>query len=115
MAPNRDSNLGQLLPWWRQAPDDGERLHPIRRVFHTLKGSGRLVGAKALGEYSWKVENLLSRVLDGTRPASVAVIALVGQVYETLPQLHAALQGSGVRGRPSQHRPTPPRSQHLSF
>ena len=88
-------NLGQLLPLWRQAPDDGERLRPIRRVFHTLKGSGRLVGAKALGEYSWKVENLLSRVLDGTRPASAAVIALVGQVYETLPQLHAALQGSG--------------------
>ena len=88
-------NLGQLLPLWRQAPDDGERLRPIRRVFHTLKGSGRLVGAKVLGEYSWKIESMLNRVLDGTRPASPAVIALVVQVHQTLPQLHAALQGSG--------------------
>ncbi|MGH8077656.1 MAG: Hpt domain-containing protein, partial [Lysobacter sp.] len=89
------ANLGELLPVWRQTPDDGERLRPIRRVFHTLKGSGRLVGAKTLGEYSWKIENMLNRVLDGTRPASPAVIALVAQVYETLPQLHAALKGSG--------------------
>ena len=89
------ANLGELLPQWRQAPDDGERLRPIRRVFHTLKGSGRLVGAKTLGEFSWKIENMLNRVLDGTRPASPAVIALVAQVHETLPQLHAALQGSG--------------------
>ena len=90
------TNLGDMLPLWRQAPDDGERLRTIRRVFHTLKGSGRLVGAKTLGEYSWKIENMLNRVLDGTRTASPAVIALVTQVHQTLPQLHAALQGSGV-------------------
>ena len=90
------SNLGELLPVWRQAPDDGECLRPIRRIFHTLKGSGRLVGARTLGEFSWKVENMLNRVLDGTRPASPAVIALVALVHQTLPQLHAALQGSGA-------------------
>src|SRR5690606_32189302 len=50
-------NLEQLLPAWRGKPDDLEQLRPIRRVFHTLKGSGRLVGAKTLGEFSWKVEN----------------------------------------------------------
>ena len=44
-----------------------EKLRPIRRVFHTLKGSGRLVGAKTLGEFAWKTENMLNRVLDGTR------------------------------------------------
>jgi chemosensory pili system protein ChpA (sensor histidine kinase/response regulator) len=48
-------NLDQMLPPWRAAPEDLEKLRPIRRVFHTLKGSGRLVGAKALGEFSWKV------------------------------------------------------------
>jgi len=42
-------NLEQLLPPWRSAPDNPELLRPIRRVFHTLKGSGRLVGAKTLG------------------------------------------------------------------
>ncbi|GAB3731214.1 hypothetical protein GCM10028862_11000 [Luteimonas pelagia] len=89
-------NLDAMLPGWKAAPDDMERLRPIRRVFHTLKGSGRLVGAKILGEFSWKVENMLNRVLDGTRPASPAVIALVDQAFLTLPQLHAALKGEGT-------------------
>ena len=64
-------------------------------MFHTLKGSGRLVGAKTLGEFSWKIENMLNRVLDGTRPASPAVVAMVDQAFYALPQLHAALRGEG--------------------
>ena len=89
-------NLDQLLPLWRAQPEDLERLRPIRRVFHTLKGSGRLVGARTLGEFSWKVENMLNRVLDGTRPASPAVVAMVDQAFYTLPQLQAALRGDGA-------------------
>src|SRR5690606_24172121 len=34
-------NLNSMLPEWQAAPDDLEKLRPIRRVFHTLKGSGR--------------------------------------------------------------------------
>ena len=90
-------NLGNLLPVWRAAPDNMDRLRPIRRVFHTLKGSGRLVGARILGEFSWKIEGMLNRVLDGSRPASPAVVALVSQAYDVLPQLNAALRdGTGV-------------------
>jgi chemosensory pili system protein ChpA (sensor histidine kinase/response regulator) len=89
-------NLETLLPAWKAAPDDLERLRPIRRVFHTLKGSGRLVGARVLGEFSWKVENMLNRVLDGTRAPSPAAIALVDQAFLTLPQLHAALRGEAA-------------------
>ncbi|TKR34289.1 response regulator [Luteimonas gilva] len=88
------ANLGQLLPQWREQPDQLDRLRPIRRVFHTLKGSGRLVGARVLGEFSWKVENMLNRVLDGTRPPTPAVLALVDTAYGALPQLHAALSGA---------------------
>ncbi len=86
-------NLGNLLPAWRAAPDNLDRLRPIRRVFHTLKGSGRLVGARTLGEFSWKVEGMLNRVLDGSRAATPAVVAMVTQAYEVLPQLNAALRG----------------------
>ncbi|MBJ6985378.1 Hpt domain-containing protein [Luteimonas sp. MC1750] len=89
-------NLDQLLPLWRAQPADLERLRPIRRVFHTLKGSGRLVGARTLGEFSWKIENMLNRVLDGTRVASPAVVAMVDQAFYTLPQLQAALRGDGT-------------------
>ncbi len=38
-------NLRRLLTIWGTAPDDMDSLRQIRRVFHTLKGSGRLVGA----------------------------------------------------------------------
>lgn len=88
-------NLGRLLPAWRAAPESMERLRPVRRVFHTLKGSGRLVGARMLGEFSWKIESMLNRVLDGSRPASPAVVTLVSQAYEVLPQFNAALRGNG--------------------
>ena len=91
-------NLDTLIPAWAASPTDNERLRPIRRVFHTLKGSGRLVGARVLGEFSWKVENMLNRVLDDTRPASPAVVALVGQVHGVLPALLGALQGVPASG-----------------
>lgn len=90
------ANLRQLLPAWRAQLDNLEQLRPIRRVFHTLKGSGRLVGAKVLGEFSWKVENMLNRVLDRTRPPSHAVAALLELACEALPELYAALRGQGA-------------------
>ena len=90
------ANLDALLPQWRLAPEDGEHLKSIRRVFHTLKGSGRLVGAQVLGEFSWHVENMLNRVLDGSRPASPEVFDFVARAHAVLPQLHAALRGESV-------------------
>ena len=36
---------------------------------------------------------MLNRVLDGSRPASPAVVAFVGQTRAALPQLLAALRG----------------------
>ncbi|MEP6908192.1 MAG: Hpt domain-containing protein, partial [Pseudoxanthomonas sp.] len=88
-------NLGQLLPVWSAEPANMERLRSIRRVFHTLKGSGRLVGAQLLGEFSWKIESTLNRVLDGARPPSPAVIALLEHALQVLPQLNSALRGQG--------------------
>jgi chemosensory pili system protein ChpA (sensor histidine kinase/response regulator) len=88
-------NLSTLLPAWRGNPEDLEQLRSIRRVFHTLKGSGRLVGAKVLGEFAWKIENALNRVLDGSRPPSPAVMALVDNAFDALPQLLSALRGHG--------------------
>jgi chemosensory pili system protein ChpA (sensor histidine kinase/response regulator) len=89
-------NLAQLLPAWKADPNNIELLQPVRRVFHTLKGSGRLVGARTLGEFSWKIENMLNKVRDGLRPATPPVVAMVDQAYAALPQLHAALRGDGV-------------------
>ena len=41
-------------------------LTDVRRHFHTLKGSGRMVGAKSSGELAWTVEDTLNRVISGT-------------------------------------------------
>ncbi|WP_329841322.1 Hpt domain-containing protein [Stenotrophomonas geniculata] len=86
------ANLGTLLPAWRVQLDNMDRLRPIRRIFHTLKGSGRLVGARTLGEFAWKIEGMLNRVLDGSRPATTAVLAMVDNAHAALPQLNAALR-----------------------
>ncbi|MHB8679654.1 MAG: hybrid sensor histidine kinase/response regulator [Rudaea sp.] len=88
-------NLGRCLPAWKADVHDFEKLKPIRRSFHTLKGSGRLVGALALGEFSWKVENMLNRVLDKTIPPGQAAQALVETAIGALPELLRALRGEG--------------------
>lgn len=89
-------NLNRHMPIWKAELSDFERLKPVRRSFHTLKGSGRLVGAMALGEFSWKVENMLNRVLDKTILPNVAAITLVEQSIAALPELLAALRGEGA-------------------
>ena len=72
-----------LIQQWISNPDDREALVNIRRNFHTLKGSGRMVGATHSGEMAWTVEDTLNRVISGTLPLSkhvqqfvCAVIAL---------------------------------------
>jgi chemosensory pili system protein ChpA (sensor histidine kinase/response regulator) len=88
-------NLNRHLPIWKSDLNDFERLKPVRRSFHTLKGSGRLVGAMALGEFSWKVENMLNRVLDRTILPNAPAVTLVEQAVAALPELLAALRGEG--------------------
>lgn len=87
-------SLNHNLPLWTTTAQDFEHLKPIRRSFHTLKGSGRLVGAMALGEFSWKIESLLNCVLDKSIEPNSAVQILVRQAIEALPDLLAALRGN---------------------
>ncbi len=93
-------NLNSQFPAWRAHLDDFEKLKPVRRSFHTLKGSGRLVGAKALGEFSWKVENMLNRVLDKSITPTLAVQNLLEKAIGALPQMLTALKGEGAPTAP---------------
>jgi len=79
--------LNTELPKWKQDPEASESLTTIRRCFHTLKGSGRMVGAVVIGELAWAVENLLNRVLDGAVTAGPKVIELVESALSILPSL----------------------------
>lgn len=89
-------NLNHHLPAWKADVHDFERLKPVRRSFHTLKGSGRLVGALALGEFAWKIENMLNRVLDKSIAANAPVTTIVDQAVAALPELLAGLRGEGA-------------------
>ena len=94
------ANLRAGLGHWLTDPERSDALVPIRRSFHTLKGSGRLVGARLLGEFAWKVENMLNRVLDGSIGPHEGVQALVRHAVEALPQLKSALEGDATPGAP---------------
>jgi chemosensory pili system protein ChpA (sensor histidine kinase/response regulator) len=77
----------QSFPQWRQNQTDQESLTTLRRSFHTLKGSGRLVGAKTIGELAWSVENMLNRMIDETIKVSPQMMSLLDRVISALPEL----------------------------
>jgi chemosensory pili system protein ChpA (sensor histidine kinase/response regulator) len=85
---------------WLADPTQHSSMITIRRSFHTLKGSGRLVGAGVLGEFAWKVEDMLNRVLDNTIQPHEGVQAVVRHAIDALPQLLAALKGDGAPTAP---------------
>ncbi|MEX2474132.1 Hpt domain-containing protein [Marinobacter sp.] len=77
----------EFYPRLRFNHDDREALTEVRRAFHTLKGSGRLVGATSLGELAWSVENLLNRIIDQTIKPNDELFALIDDVNARLPSL----------------------------
>ena len=54
----------------------------IRRAFHTLKGSGRMVGQTDLAEVAWRVERVLNEAIEEDRPPSEAELRLIGAASE---------------------------------
>ncbi|MBT8767733.1 Hpt domain-containing protein [Metapseudomonas boanensis] len=79
--------LGEYLPRWRADINDRDSLGEVRRAFHTLKGSGRMVRALVIGELSWSIENLLNRVLDRSIQADEPVLQVIDDVVTLLPAL----------------------------
>jgi chemosensory pili system protein ChpA (sensor histidine kinase/response regulator) len=79
--------IHKFYPQLRQHHDDRAALTEVRRAFHTLKGSGRLVGATSLGELAWSVENLLNRVIDQTIKPNEDLFTLVDEVNTRIPSL----------------------------
>ncbi|WP_298811606.1 Hpt domain-containing protein [uncultured Psychrobacter sp.] len=83
------TDLEDFLPIWAQDSQDLTPLTEVRRGFHTLKGSGRMVGAFSISEIAWSIENLLNRLLDKTLPVTDDVVNLVVDTTKILPALVA--------------------------
>lgn len=83
------TDLDDFLPIWQQDSQDLTPLTEVRRSFHTLKGSGRMVGAFSISEMAWSIENLLNRLLDKTLSVTDEVVNLVMETAKCLPVLVA--------------------------
>ena len=79
--------LHEYLPRWTADTHDRAALTELRRAFHTLKGSGRMVRALILGELAWAVENLLNRVLEHSVEPGAQVQQLLTDTLLLLPEL----------------------------
>jgi chemosensory pili system protein ChpA (sensor histidine kinase/response regulator) len=74
---------------------DREALRTARRQFHTLKGSGRMVGLTELGEHAYAVEKIHNRLLEEERPVSPAVLAMIGIAEAEFRDWIAVLKDAG--------------------
>jgi len=90
------ASVQKTFPLWDQNPMDLEALSSMRRSFHTFKGSGRMVGARAIAEFAWSIENLLNRIIDKTLSRTPGMMALLRNSVAALPQLVEQLE----TGRP---------------
>jgi len=75
--------------------DDRTALSVVRRGFHTLKGSGRMVGLTDLGELAYAVERVHNRVIEEDRPTTPALIALIGVAESSFRRWVDALRSTG--------------------
>ena len=58
------AQLEDRLADWLDNTGDEKALGDIRRAFHTLKGSGRMVGAEEIGEFAWRFEEMLNHPIE---------------------------------------------------
>jgi len=86
------TKIQKHFPAWEQNPLEQDGLVTMRRSFHTLKGSGRMVGARDLSEFAWAIENLLNRLLDNTLTRSPQILAVLRDAVAALPQLIEQLE-----------------------
>ncbi|MGB5177798.1 MAG: Hpt domain-containing protein [Gammaproteobacteria bacterium] len=88
--------VAAVIPEWLSQSGSEDALATLRRSFHTLKGSGRMAGAMLIGEFSWCMENLLSRVIEGSIEITGSMHSLLGNVPDALSQLVNQIQGGPV-------------------
>lgn len=71
---------------WENDLKNDALLKSIRRSFHTIKGSGRLVGALLIAELAQDFEELLNRLLAHTLPINPDIVQSIAYVAEALPE-----------------------------
>ncbi len=78
------ANAEQALAALVSAADDLGEMTSVRRAFHTLKGSARMVGLAEFGEAAWSCEQLFNRRLADSQAADGELLALTTDVLAYL-------------------------------
>jgi chemosensory pili system protein ChpA (sensor histidine kinase/response regulator) len=79
-------------PWLGDGSDD-RATADIRRGFHTLKGSGRMVGATEIGDFAWRIEEVLNKLSESRIEFNPSLGELVSLSTHALDGLKARLLG----------------------
>ncbi|SOZ37214.1 Hpt domain-containing protein [Cupriavidus neocaledonicus] len=79
-----------------EALRDADLLSRLRRAFHTLKGSSRMVGLHRYGEAAWAVEQVMNLWLAEAREPAPALLALLRRAHAELSAWVARLHGDAA-------------------
>jgi chemosensory pili system protein ChpA (sensor histidine kinase/response regulator) len=79
----------------RGEPHNHDYLITIRRGFHTLKGSGRMVGLTDLGETAWAIEQVMNKWLQSEQDATPSLYRLIEEAHVLLSDWVAQLEAGG--------------------
>lgn len=66
----------------RHDPHDKASLRDLRRIFHTLKGSSRMVGLHNIGEIAWFSESLFNYVLDTEKSITKSIMGFASEALD---------------------------------
>src|SRR5712692_2908848 len=117
------ATIRECLDTVREQHANKDALTTIRRGFHTLKGSGRMVGLTRLGEAAWAVEQTMNLWLQEERAATPELLQLIALAHEyfsdNVKRLKAggassdenALVAAAERVRRGEAPPEPPAAQ----
>jgi len=93
-------SLAASLAVCRARPASTPELTTIRRSFHTLKGSGRMVGLLRLGEAAWAVEQVMNLWLQEERSATPELLELIDLAQKQFADWVARLENNEPQPEP---------------
>jgi chemosensory pili system protein ChpA (sensor histidine kinase/response regulator) len=94
-------NAQQALRALADQPSDIENVTNVRRAFHTLKGSSRMLGLNEFGEAAWSGEQLYNAQLAEQQAVDAPLLALTGDVMAYMADWANAIE----RRRKGDHNP----------
>ncbi len=89
-----ESSVAQL----QARNNDHDALLSVRRAFHTLKGSARMVGLQPFGECAWEMEQLLNHWRGQALAATPELLSLVSDARELFAEWTYALHDDDAPG-----------------